>query len=79
LFLRKAFASQGAAYPFVERTHRPADIVPELTSVSFIFIRFSTTLYMNSFSSTVSSKKLTGRNPSLQEIIAECLFFIQPS
>jgi hypothetical protein len=30
-------------------------------------------------SSKVSSKKLTGRKPSLQEIIADRLFFIQPS
>lgn len=29
--------------------------------------------------SRASSRKLTGRNPSLQEIIADFLFFIQPS
>ena len=31
------------------------------------------------YSSTVSSRKLTGRNPSLQEIMADFGFFIQPS
>ena len=31
------------------------------------------------YSSMASSKKLTGRKPSLQEIMADFLFFIQPS
>ena len=33
----------------------------------------------SAFSSSAASRKLTGRNPSLQEIIAERGFFIQPS
>ena len=39
------------------------------------------TLAARSFhgSSTVSMRKLTGRNPSLQEIMADFGFFIQPS
>jgi len=36
-------------------------------------------IYGSASISNVSIKKLTGRNPSLQEIMADRLFFIQPS
>jgi len=36
-------------------------------------------LQYSASSSIVSSRKLTGRNPSLQEIMADFGFFIQPS
>ncbi len=47
---------------------------PTDCGVGFVFPR-----QYSASSSMVSSRKLTGRNPSLQEIMADFGFFIQPS